>query len=157
TIAALWLYQGRAASRVRAEHERAIAEGVPLHVVKVEVTKGARTLLLPAEVQAFARASLYAKVSGYVREIKVDRGQRVKKDQVLAIVESPETEQEVLAARSDLENKNRAATRARSLAPPGVVSLAEHDQAVADERIAVANLQRARSVLDYTALRAPFA
>src|SRR5512141_1973961 len=51
---------------------------------------GERTVSLPGDVRAFLQATVYARVSGYVREMRVDKGDRVRRGQVLAVVESPE-------------------------------------------------------------------
>src|SRR5690349_16164780 len=54
---------------------------------KESVTK---SLSLPAELHSWERAELFAKVEGYVRELKVDIGSRVKKNDVLVIIDAPE-------------------------------------------------------------------
>ena len=48
------------------------------------------TLTLPGRVEAFEKAMLYAKVSGYLEQIHVDIGDRVTKGQVLAVLDIPE-------------------------------------------------------------------
>jgi membrane fusion protein, multidrug efflux system len=117
---------------------------------------GERTITLPGDVRAFLQATLYAKVSGYVREMRVDKGDRVKRDQVVAVVESPETDQQVQAARSALEVRRRNADRARRLAPRGIISQQELDQALSDLRVAEADLRRVQALRGYEVVRAPF-
>ncbi len=56
-------------------------------------------------------ATLYGKVSGYLKSIAVDRGDHVKAGQVVAEVESAETDRQYDAAVSDLENKRKNAER----------------------------------------------
>ena len=125
-------------------------------VATAERASGERTIALPGDVRAFLQATLYAKVSGYVREMRVDKGDRVTRDQVLAVVESPETDQQVNAARSALEVRRRNADRARRLAPRGIISQQELDQALSDLRVAQADLRRVQALRGYEVLRAPF-
>jgi multidrug efflux pump subunit AcrA (membrane-fusion protein) len=66
------------------------------------------------------------------------------------------TDQEVFSALSDARTKEINAARARRLSP-SVVSEADRDTAAGDERVAQANLRRARSLRDYEVVRAPFA
>ena len=66
----------------------------------------------PGTVRAFERATLYAKVSGYLRELKVDRGDLVKKDQMLAKIYVPEVEVAVIQAQTSLEHSKALATQA---------------------------------------------
>ena len=68
----------------------------------------------PGTVRAFERATLYAKVSGYLKELKVDRGDLVKKNQVLAQIYVPEVEVAVLQAQSGLDHSKAMATQAEA-------------------------------------------
>ena len=83
----------------------------------VEVVSGAdktrsdRTLTLVGEARPFASVTLYAKVSGYLKSVKVDKGDKVKKDQFLAVIESPEIDKAYQGALADAENKKSIAGR----------------------------------------------
>jgi len=59
------------------------------------------TLALPGELKPYEQVSLFAKVKGFVKTIKVDRGSIVRKGQVLATLEAPEISQRFQSARSD--------------------------------------------------------
>lgn len=77
------------------------ADSVQVFILKKEpVTK---TLSLPAELVAWERAELFAKVEGYVRELKVDIGSRVKKNDVLIIIDAPEITANYAKATADLQ------------------------------------------------------
>lgn len=77
------------------------ADSVAVFVLKKEsVTK---TLSLPAELLPWERAELYAKVQGYVRELKVDIGSRVKKNDILIIIDAPEVTANSAKASADLQ------------------------------------------------------
>jgi HlyD family secretion protein len=74
---------------------------------RVEVVKPSRggmerTTQQPGTVHAFEFAQLYAKVSGYVQELKVDRGSRVKKDELLVELYVPELVAAVEQAKAGL-------------------------------------------------------
>lgn len=117
---------------------------------------GERTVSLPGDVRAFLQATVYARVSGYVRDMRVDKGDRVRRGQVLAVVESPEADQQVSSARSTLEVRRRNADRARRLGPRGIISQQELDQALADLQVAQADVRRLEALRGYEVVRAPF-
>ena len=77
----------------------------------------------------------YAKTAGYLKQVYVDKGDRVKAGQVLAVIESPELGQQQQQARSAYQQA-RAATR-------GVI--ASKGRAQADTAQAAASVERARS------------
>ena len=58
------------------------------------------TVVAPGNVAAYYTADLYAKESGYVSEVLADIGDHVKKGQVLAVIEQPEMQQQLLAAQA---------------------------------------------------------
>lgn len=60
------------------------------------------SLVLPGRFEAYARAPIYARVSGYLKGWKVDIGGSVKNGQLLAEIETPDLDQELLQARADL-------------------------------------------------------
>jgi RND family efflux transporter MFP subunit len=138
------------------ERQRSAALGVPVVVGKVQSLPPGRTVVLPAEVRPYKQATLYAKVSGYVKSIVVDKGDHVKAGQLLATVESPETDQQVLAARADLATRKLISDRYGKLAPQGVVSQQELDQASGNLLVGEAQLARATALEKYESIRAPF-
>ncbi|HEX9289462.1 MAG TPA: efflux RND transporter periplasmic adaptor subunit [Anaeromyxobacteraceae bacterium] len=143
-----------AAQRERLAH--AADEGPRVLVAPVGLPTAERKVTLPGDVRALLQTTLYAKVNGYVSEMRVDKGDRVKRGQVLAHIAAPETDRQVDSARSTLEVRRRFAARARRLAPKGIMSQQELDQANADLRGAAAEYRRVRALQDYEVLRAPF-
>ncbi|HZZ85858.1 MAG TPA: efflux RND transporter periplasmic adaptor subunit [Anaeromyxobacteraceae bacterium] len=135
---------------------RAAGEGPRVLVTTAARPTAARVVTFPGDARAFWQTTLYAKVSGYVRELAVDKGDRVRRGQVLARIASPETDQQVQQARSNLQVRRRLARRVRLLAPRGIVSQQELDQANADLSIAGAELRRVQALQEYEVLRAPF-
>src|SRR5258705_5268541 len=65
----------------------------------------AQRLQTNATLEAFEEADLFAKVSGYLSEVRVDIGDHVKAGQVLAVIDVPEMEQELAEAKAQLESK----------------------------------------------------
>lgn len=70
------------------ENSSVALDTVPVLILKPDTVK--KTIELPAELIPYESADLFAKVQGFVRAMKVDLGDRVKKGQTLAIIEAPE-------------------------------------------------------------------
>ncbi|HEY3791614.1 MAG TPA: biotin/lipoyl-binding protein, partial [Bradyrhizobium sp.] len=60
------------------------------------------TLDLPGRLEAYYRAPIFARVSGYLKSWSADIGARVKAGQVIAEIEAPDLDQQLLQARADL-------------------------------------------------------
>jgi len=71
-------------------------------------------LALSAEFRPFQEVNVYAKVNGYVRQMKVDVGQRVKAGDVLAILEVPELQDELQRATAAVERANQDVARTKA-------------------------------------------
>src|SRR5689334_2527116 len=74
--------------------------------VKVFVLKKdsvSKALKLPAELHPWERTEIYAKVEGYVKELKVDIGDKVRKNDVLLILDAPEVTANYAKASADLQ------------------------------------------------------
>src|SRR5258707_4896910 len=77
---------------------------------RVEVARPRRVtvahrLQTNATLEAFEETDLFAKVSGYLSDVRVDIGDHVKAGQVLAVIDIPEMEQELAEAKAQLESK----------------------------------------------------
>ncbi len=68
----------------------------------------AQRLQSNATLEAFEEADLFAKISGYLSEVRVDIGDHVKAGQILAVIWVPETEQELAEAEAQLEAQRKA-------------------------------------------------
>lgn len=134
--------------------------GIPATVVRVEpilVKTLDKTLTLPGNVEAIEQATIYAHVSGYLKTIKVDEGDKVVKGQLLAQIDAPDVVQEYNNAKAEYDFKNVTRTRYDELLKEKVVSQQEYDKVNADANQAKARFDNANSNLEYTAVRAPFA
>ncbi len=77
-------------------------------IVRAKRAAGSSELELPGSIQAINVASIYARTNGYVRERFVDIGTPVKAGQLLALISSPEVDQELAQARASLEQSRAA-------------------------------------------------
>jgi RND family efflux transporter MFP subunit len=96
----------------------AVRESAVTHpvVTLVHPQKGAPTseLLLPGNIQPLYSATVYARVDGYVERRNVDIGSKVKAGQILAVISSPEIDQQLLQARASLAQSEASLQQARA-------------------------------------------
>jgi RND family efflux transporter MFP subunit len=94
----------------------AVAEAGPhVLVTRPETASAERRLTLPATIQGYVETPVFAKIAGYLKEIRVDKGDRVRKGQVLAILESPELDEQVADAKHNLWLQSITDTRDQGL------------------------------------------
>ena len=134
----------------------AVAQGVVVRAAAVTTSPAVRHVALIGEARPYAEVTLYAKVSGYLRSIRVDRGDRVRAGQVLATIESPETDRALAGARAEFEQKNVTSSRMGQLLAQQFVSTQEADQARADAAVARERMNALAEQRGYEQLRAPF-
>jgi RND family efflux transporter MFP subunit len=135
----------------------AIEAGPRVAVTRVRPSTSARARSLLGEARPWASVTLYAKISGYIRIIPVDKGDLVPRGALLAIVESPETDQQYEAARQTALNRRGEAARAKALWSQGLLSQQEQAAAETDAQVAEASLAQLAAQKSYEILRAPFA
>lgn len=140
--------------RTRLEEEAKL--GPRVQVVLASKTPPERTLTLVGEARPYASVTLYAKVSGYLKKVLVDKGDKVKRDQLLAQIESPEIDKEYQGALAEARNKKAIAGRMNQLRERQLVSPQEADQANSDAEVANSRLESLAVQKGYETLRAPF-
>jgi RND family efflux transporter MFP subunit len=90
------------------------ADSAPrVEVVRPRRVTVAQRLQTNATLEAFEQADLFAKVSGYLSDVRVDIGDHVKAGQVLAVIDIPELEQELAEAKAQLGSKRSSLEIAR--------------------------------------------
>ena len=118
-----------------------------------------RSITLPGNVRAWQEATLFAKVTGYLKAITVDKGDEVAAGALIADIEVPELLADRLKTQAEVEvaaiNYRRVA-EARKKAPDLVIPRTV-DDADARQKIAAANLARIETLLGFTRITAPFA
>lgn len=144
-----------------------------LHTVVVNLPgtgKNAASLDLPGRIEAYARAPIYARVSGYLKSWKADIGMPVKTGQLLAEIETPDLDQQLLQAKADLANAESAAKlsattakRWQAMLGSDAVSHQEVDEKTTDltnkqalVKSATANVARYQALKSFTRILAPF-
>ena len=90
-----------AAEREGADRAGELAKGPRVRVARAQLSPPVRKIELQGEARPFASATLYAKVSGYLKEMRVDKGDVVKPNQVIAVIEAPEIDRQYEAALAD--------------------------------------------------------
>jgi RND family efflux transporter MFP subunit len=86
---------------------------VPAAVVKVQRKDLASTLEISSEFQPFQEIDVFAKVSGYVQKLYVDYGTHVKQGQLLAVLEIPELQQQLLQDEAAVRRADHDISRAK--------------------------------------------
>ena len=131
-------------------------KGPAVEIATAHRVAGSDMVRLIGEARPYQSAILYAKVSGYMRSISVDKGDFVHANQVIAVIESPETDKQYQAAVADAHNKELIAKRAATLVKKEMISQQDADQAEADAAVSKANLEQIGTLKSYEELRAPF-
>ena len=147
------------------------SQAVPTVAVATPDLKGqSATLDLPGRLEAYSQAQIYARVSGYLKAWNADIGAPVKAGQLLAEIDAPDLDQQILQAQADLSSARANAAlaeatlqRGQSLIKSGAVSKQDLDQRTADAanrqgllNAAQANLDRLRVSEQYKRIVAPF-
>ena len=147
------------AERGLAHETRTAATTLPaVDVVVVHGGSASASLTLPGETAAWYESTIYARVSGYVAKWYVDIGDQVRSGQQLALIDTPELDAELLAAKAKLQvsqaqvkvKEADAAFAASTYArwrdsPKGVVSEQEREDKKAGDSSALAQLEAARA------------
>lgn len=131
-------------------------KGPTVEIATAHRVAGSDTVRLIGEARPYQSAIVYAKVSGYMRSISVDKGDLVRGNQIVAVIESPETDKQYQAAVADAHNKELIANRAATLVKKEMISQQDADQAEADAAVSKANLEQIGTLKSYEELRAPF-
>jgi RND family efflux transporter MFP subunit len=152
-------------------HDTTEAQAVPnVAVAPPSNAENLTALELPGRLEAFIRAPIYARVPGYLKSWKHDIGSRVKAGEVLAEIDTPDLDQQLLQARASLNVAKAnshlseiAAKRWQSLASTDAVSKQDVDQRtftwdanVAEVNAAQANVDRLVAEAGFKRLIAPF-
>lgn len=130
--------------------------GPPVNVVIVGATPAVASLTLLGETHPYLESTLYAKVSGYLKTINVDKGDVVQANQVLAVIESPETDAQYRAAVINAQNLSLIAQRDLNLAKRDMIAQQDADTAEANARVAEQDAENLATLKSYEIIRAPF-
>jgi RND family efflux transporter MFP subunit len=115
-------------------------------------------ITLPANIAPLYQTTLFAKVSGYLKWIGPDKGDHVKKGQIVAVIDAPEVEEQYQQSVADYKIKKITFDRLRNVWKESPDVIAKQDVDVAEAAYDGARtLMQQRAVLrDYTKVRAPY-
>ncbi|MGO9606372.1 MAG: efflux RND transporter periplasmic adaptor subunit [Candidatus Binataceae bacterium] len=146
------LWMGRQTSELVQEN----AAGPRVLVAQVTHAPAVRDVKLPATLVGFDQTDIYAKVAGYMKKIYVDKGDRVHPGEVIAIIESPETDQQVANARANYNLTVVTDRRYDVLLRGGVISKQDFDTEHANMLQSRATLDQDLALQKYEIVTAPF-
>ncbi|HEY1588529.1 MAG TPA: efflux RND transporter periplasmic adaptor subunit [Rhodanobacter sp.] len=141
-----------------------------VNAIMPDASAGSMPLELPGRIEAYTQAPIYARVGGYLKSWKADIGTHVKAGQLLAEIDTPDLDQQLLQARADLAsakaNEALAATTAKrwqAMLDSDSVSKQDVDQRTGDydakralANAAQANVDRIEAMKGYARIVAPF-
>jgi RND family efflux transporter MFP subunit len=150
----------RVKARTTLKAETAQVALTPVSVVSPKQTAPTQEIILPGNVQPFITSPIYARTNGYLRKWYVDIGARVKQGQLLAVIETPEVDQQLQQARSNLvtaqanlELASITKTRYLGLLKTNAVSQQDVDNAVGTYNANKAIVEADQAAVDqFTAL-----
>lgn len=149
----------------------ALESAIPkVSVVHPAFKESGYELLLPAEIKPWIETPIYARASGYLKQWFADIGTKVKAGQLLAVIETPEIDQELVRVKNQLAEAEAAftlseltAARYAELIKTKSVSEQENAEKQADLQLksaavnsAQANLRRLESLQSFSHVTAPF-
>jgi membrane fusion protein, multidrug efflux system len=128
------------------------------------------TLDLPGRIEAFSKAPIYARISGYLKSWKADIGTPVKAGQLLAEIDTPDLDQQILQAKAELAStqanaalSENTAKRWQSLLATNFVSSQAVEEKLGDLKAkqaivaaSQANVSRVEALKNFSRIVAPF-
>jgi RND family efflux transporter MFP subunit len=155
-----WGIWSRVSDQETLKAETAQVAITSVSVISPKLTAPAQELVLPGNIQPFITSPIYARTNGYLKKWYFDIGTHVKQGQLLAVIETPEVDQQLQQARSNLltaqanlELASITKTRYQGLLKSNAVSQQDADNAVGtyNANKAIVEADKA-SVEEYAAL-----
>ena len=157
-------------SRAALRTETAQLATPTVSVVRPKLSQPAQEIVLPATIQPWTDAPIYARTNGYLRRWYSDIGAQVRSGQLLAEIDTPEVDQQLRQARADLATAKAnfdlagiTAARYRDLLKTDSVSKQDADNAQGDfeakraiVQSAEANVKRLEELQSFQKIYAPF-
>jgi len=168
-LAILGILRREHASTVLAKYTET-ASAPPVSVEKPVLQQSAQEIVLPGNIQAYTLAPIYARTTGYVKAWYHDIGSHVKKGDLLALIETPELDQQLAQAKADLATAQANSALAKTTADrysdligKNAVSQQDTDTAVSQLQAretavnsALANVHRLEELQSFEKIVAPF-
>jgi multidrug efflux pump subunit AcrA (membrane-fusion protein) len=132
-----------------------VDRGPRVLVEPIHPSKSSHVYEVPITVRGYVQTPIYAKIPGYLKTIYVDKGDRVKKGQVVAILESPETDKEVADSLANYKLQEVTYARYKYLVKEQVVAQQTADNWHASMLQAQAYYQQNLAMQAYEVVLAP--
>ncbi len=160
----------RVHANTRLEHYTEATAAPPVALEMPVMQQTAQEIVIPGNMQAYSMAPIYARTAGYVKAWYHDIGAHVRKGELLAVIETPELDQQLSQARADLATAQAnaglakvTADRYQDLVSKNAVSQQDTDNAASAFRArntevasAQANVQRLLELQSFEHITAPF-
>jgi len=157
-----WLPKRHARAALEAETTGTDVSTLRVEVVKPQVGSSDRAVALPGSVQPLEETVVYPRASGYVRKWYFDIGDKVKEGDLLAEIDTPELDQQLVQAKAQLAQAEASLVQSKAnddyskqnlgryeqLVPAGVASQQDLDKQKADSLVSAANVNVARANVD---------
>jgi len=142
----------------------------PVSLETPKMQQNASEIVLPGNMQAYTLAPIYARTTGYVKVWYHDIGSRVKKGDLLAVIETPELDQQLASSKADLSTAmsnaglaKTTADRYSDLVGSSAVSQQDTDNFISQLAArntqvasAAANVRRLEELVGFERVTAPF-
>lgn len=130
---------------------------IPVATARAEVGSITRTVGLSGVVEPIRRVLVNSQLSGEVRQVLAEEGDRVRAGALLARMDDRQLRAELESAEASHEVAEAAWRRAEELLEAGIITRAEWEEARTRRAAAEARLQQVRAQVGYTEIRAPIA
>jgi membrane fusion protein, multidrug efflux system len=132
------------------------SQGQPVLVTALVGRPETREISLPGEIHGYYETPIYAKIAGYVKTLLVDKGSRVRAGQLVATIESPETDQQTRNAKASYEIAAITDRRYQALIRQQVVPQQQADESHAQMLETYATWRSYVETQQYERVTAPF-
>ncbi len=153
-----WIYLDKAhkneTESIRRDKE--LKAGPLVKTAVAAYNSGNKELVLIGEARPYQTTTLYAKISGYLEKINVDKGDKVTQGQLIAYIDNPEIDQQYNSALADLDNKKKIADRDKKLLEKKFIAQEQADISLTSVEMAQANVKSLTEQQQYKSLKAPF-
>ena len=160
----------RLRARTRLDQQTGELAAPTVTVDKPKTGEPSQEVILPGNMQAYTDSPIYARTNGYLKKWYFDIGAHVKKGQLLAVIESPEIDQQLAQSKADLAtaqanagNAKIQSARYQDLLKNNAVSAQDTDTFTTAEaststqvQSAIANVQRLEQLVGFENIYAPF-
>ena len=172
-LAAVVVFNGLQARAKDGAQLKALADkqsAVTVSVISPTSNTDPSVLSIPGRIEAYAKAPLYSRISGYLKTWKADIGTPVKGGQLLAEIDTPDLDQQILQAKAELASTQASAAlsentakRWKSLESANFVSgqaveekMGDYNAKMAVVNASQANVNRLQALKNFSRIVAPF-